>query len=108
MQSPTQDERPIEINIAVIGNQAVGKSTFIRRTLDLSPSETRTTRTITVAGNLCAVEMYEMAIEDVYRSEGEDLQWPDYMKEKRIHGVMTLYDVGNKSSFRLVPEVLSE
>lgn len=96
-----------DINIAVIGNTSVGKSSFIRRALRLDdkvPSQTAPTRTLSIAGNTCLVRMFEMAIEDVYQDEDEALCWPAGI---HIHAVTTLYDVGNKLSFKMVPQVQS-
>ena len=98
-----------EVNIAVLGNARVGKSTFIERLFDLSESalEDDSSCTITIAGNRCLVRLFELSIHDVYESEHEALTWPTVLRKFTIHGVMILYDVSNKASFRLVPEALS-
>lgn len=99
-----------DVNVVVLGNGSVGKSTFIQRTLDLGASEPMDppSRILTIAGNLCMVRMFELNIDDVYQGENDALSWPERLKHTTIHGVMTLYDVGNKASFKLVPEVLSK
>ncbi|TKX20476.1 RasGEF domain-containing protein 2 [Elsinoe australis] len=98
-----------DVNVVVLGNGSVGKSTFIQRTLDLGASEPMDppSRILTIAGNLCMVRMFELNIDDVYQGENDALSWPERLKHTTIHGVMTLYDVGNKASFKLVPEVLN-
>jgi len=105
-----ENDAVLEINIAVLGNVAVGKSTFIRRSLDLDDDDAQTTpsRILALSGSLCMVRMYEMSIGEVYKGEHEALCWPDRLLGTAIHGVVTLYDVGSKASFRLVPEVLSK
>ncbi|KAF2221084.1 ras guanine nucleotide exchange factor domain-containing protein [Elsinoe ampelina] len=98
-----------DVNVVVLGNESVGKTTFIHRTLDLDAKDVidPPCRILTIAGNLCMVRMFEMNISDCYQGENDALSWPDRLKHTTIHGVMTLYDVGNKSSFKLVPEVLN-
>ncbi|KAF4551983.1 Hypothetical protein D9617_11g008300 [Elsinoe fawcettii] len=99
-----------DVNVVVLGNESAGKTTFIQRTLDLDAKDVMDppSRILTIAGNLCMVRMFEMNINEVYQGENDELAWPERLKHTTIHGVMTLYDVGNKSSFKLVPEVLSE
>ena len=80
----------------------------IRDRLDLADEDQATTRTLSVAGVVCAVHMYEMAVEEIYDEEEDKIAWPERLGQKQIHGVMTLYDVGHKAGFRQVPEVLSE
>ncbi|KAF2157763.1 ras GEF [Myriangium duriaei CBS 260.36] len=98
-----------DVNIAVLGNEKVGKSTFIQRALDLDADDLQSlpSRILAIGGSLCMVRMFEMRIEEVYRGENEALCWPDRIESIPMHGVITLYDVGNKASFRLVPEVLN-
>ena len=97
-----------EVNIAVLGHAGVGKSTLITRIVDLPDvvSEDACSCTITPAGTTFLVRFFEMAIKDVYEDENKALNWPPAVRNYTIHGVMTLYDVGNKASFRLVPEAL--
>ncbi|PNS16742.1 hypothetical protein CAC42_4706 [Sphaceloma murrayae] len=98
-----------DVNVVVLGNEAVGKTTFIHRTLDLDAKDALDppSRILTIAGNLCLVRMFELDIGAVYQGENDALCWPERLKHTTIHGVMTLYDVGNKASFKLVPEVLN-
>jgi len=91
----------------VVGNSGVGKTTLIRKVLDLTDDDQATSRTLSVAGVTCAVHMYEMAVEEIYNEDEDKIAWPDRLGQKQIHGVMTLYDVGDKAGFRQVPEVLS-
>jgi len=57
---------------------------------------------------VCAVEMIEMSISDVYNQEEDSVTWPTTLGGKQIHGAITLYDVGNKASYKHIPEVLSK
>lgn len=102
------DDAALQVNIAVIGNSGAGKSTLIRKTLDLSEDEMDNTRTVSVMQVVCAVEMIEMSIANVYNQEEDSLTWPNKLGAKQIHGAITLYDVGSKASYKHVPEVLSQ
>ena len=67
-----------------------------------------TTRTVSVMKVVCAIEMIEMSISDIYNQEEDSVTWPTTTGGKQIHGAITLYDVGNKASYKHVPEVLSK
>ncbi|GAB7337094.1 hypothetical protein MBLNU457_g2494t2 [Dothideomycetes sp. NU457] len=101
------DDAALQVNIAVIGHNNAGKSTLIRKTLDLADGDKDTTRTVSVMNVVCAVEMIEMSISDVYNEEEDSVTWPTTLAGKQIHGAVTLYDVGNKASYKQVPEVLN-
>lgn len=57
---------------------------------------------------VCSVEMIEMSISDVYNEEEDSVTWPTTLGGKQIHGAITLYDIGNKATYKHVPEVLSK
>lgn len=82
-----------DVNIAVLGNASVGKSTFIQRTLDLDDEELSQppSRILSISGNLCMVRMFEMKLDEVYQGEDNPLKWPPRVGSTQIHGVMTLY-----------------
>lgn len=107
-----ENESVYDVNIAVLGHHSVGKTTLIQSALDLEESDLQAaptpSRIITVANSLCMVRMFELAIEEVYRGESEPLCWPERLAAIHVHGVITLYDVSSKASFKRVPEVLSE
>ena len=102
------EERSLEVNIAVLGNDGVGKSTFIQRSLDRSPAGNETTpgRVISLEGRSFHVKMVKVGVDDVEVDDNGTLNWPDPIQNIPIHAVMTLYDVGDKRSFQDLPEIL--
>ena len=112
-QSPEVAESLQDINIAVIGAEGVGKSTFVQKAFDLDPchSSLVAERRIPVDGSAYLVRLLEVPIDDVYVDDDDTVGWPDTIGDKvmpRIDGAITIYDVQDKGSFDDVPEVLSE
>lgn len=109
-QPPSPSQTPVDVNIVVLGNEQVGKSAFIQRSLDLSApaSAAIPSQTIAIAGSLFNVRMYETTIDDVYINEDDALSWPEALQGVQVDAVMTLYDVCRKTSFQHVPEILSK
>lgn len=102
-----------EINIAVIGAEGVGKSTFLRNALELPtlPPSQAAERKIPIDGSLYLVRLLELPIEDVYIDDDETINWPDTIEDKmmpRVDGALALYDVKDKASVDELPEMLSE
>jgi GTPase SAR1 family protein len=102
-----------EMNIAVIGNEGVGKSTFVQRALDLPfPSPTKAAdRKIPYDGTLYRIRLLEISIDDVDIDDDDTVSWPDSVADKmmpHIDGVLTLYDVADRSSIEDVPETLGK
>lgn len=103
----------IEINIAVIGAEGVGKSTFVQRVLDLPylPPSQATERKIPVDGNVYLVRLLELPIDDLDIDDEDPVTWPDTIEDKvmpRVDGALTLYNVKDRSSLENIPEMLSE
>lgn len=99
------------MNIAVIGCDGVGKSTFVQRALDLPfPSPTKAAdRKIPYDGTLYRIRLLEISIDDVDIDDDDTVSWPDSVADRmmpQIDGVLTLYDVADKSSIEDVPETL--
>lgn len=102
-----------EINIAVIGAEGVGKSTFVQRALDLPhpPPTQAAERKIPIDGSVYLVRLLELPIDDVAIDEDDVVDWPDTIDNKlmpKVDGAIALYDVRDKGSFGDIPEVLSE
>ncbi|KAF2636438.1 ras GEF [Massarina eburnea CBS 473.64] len=100
-----------DLNIAVLGTRGTGKSTFIRRALNLpdTGSSSVCTRKMTIDGGYYMVRFVEMAFDHVQIVAGSTLRWPDTidgLEAPRIDGAVTMYDVTNKLSLTLVPEIL--
>jgi GTPase SAR1 family protein len=102
-----------EINIAVLGASAVGKSTFIQRAFDLQtiPSSPFTLRKMSIDGNVYLVRLIELTYDDLNLDDHKRICWPDTIGGTPlpvIDGVFTLYDVMNRESLVQVPETLSK
>ena len=103
-----------EINIAVVGNEGVGKSTLVQRALDLPglPPSQATQRKITAEGQEYLLRLLEVANEDVdIDDEDDSVMWPETIDSKimpKIDGALVLYSIKDKASLEDVPEMLSE
>lgn len=101
------------MNIAVIGGDGVGKSTFVQRALDLPfPSPTKAAdRKIPYDGTLYRIRLLEISIDDVDIDDDDTVSWPDSVADRmmpHIDGVLTLYDVADRGSIEDVPEMLGK
>lgn len=114
VNDPLQASEPLpDINIAVIGAERVGKSSFTQNALDLPfRSDSRAIeRKIEIESNDYLLRMLEISIDDVDIDDDDTVSWPETIEDKfmpRIDGVLTLYDVKDQSSLENVPEMLSE
>ena len=102
-----------EINIAIIGAEGVGKSTFVRKALDLPnlPSTQAAERKTSIGGSDYLLRLLELPIDDVDIEEDDTITWPDTIQDKmmpKVDGAVMLYDVQDRGSFDDIPEVLSE
>jgi len=102
-----------EINIAVIGAEGVGKSTFVQKALDLPnlPPTQAAERKTSIGGSEYLIRLLELPIDDVDVEEDDTITWPDTIEDKmmpRVDGAVMLYDVQDRGSFDDIPEVLSE
>ncbi|KAJ4368876.1 hypothetical protein N0V83_005958 [Neocucurbitaria cava] len=101
-----------DINIAVIGAQGTGKSTFIRRALGLpdSTAPTNCSRKWTIDGVAYVVRFLEMYVNEVHVGERNSIKWPETvhdMATPRIDAAVTIYDVTSQESLAKVPEMLN-
>lgn len=112
--TPTQLAQPLpEVNIAIIGAEGVGKSTFIQKALelpDLPPSQSAE-RKIPIDGSVYLVRLLELPIDSIEINDDDTIDWPDTIEDKkmpRVDGALALYDVKDKSSIEDLPEMLGE
>ncbi|KAF1852159.1 ras GEF [Cucurbitaria berberidis CBS 394.84] len=101
-----------DINIAVIGAQGSGKSTFIRRALGLpdTSSASNCSRKWTIDGVSYMVRFLEMLANDVHIGERNTIKWPETihdMPTPRMDAAVTMYDVTSQDSLAKVPELLN-
>lgn len=102
-----------QINIAVIGAEGVGKSTFVQKALDLPhlPPSQVVERKIPIDGTVYLVRLLELPMDDVDIDDDDKVSWPDTIEHNvmpSVDGALTLYDVNDKDSLEHVPEMLSE
>jgi len=101
-----------EVNLVILGASRVGKSSFIRCSMQLPAPATApvVTKRMLVDGTDYLVRLVEMPIDSVEIEEDDTIHWPDTGLDSsvsRVDGVLSLYDVGNKASFEDFPEMLS-
>ncbi|KAF1929493.1 rap guanine nucleotide exchange factor 4 [Didymella exigua CBS 183.55] len=111
--SASSDDAPVlsDLTFAVLGARGAGKSTFIRRALDLpdATAAAQCSRRWTIDGTPYLVRFLEMSTNDVRIGDRHRVQWPDTthdMATPRIDGAITLYDVTSQGSLARVPELL--
>ena len=102
-----------DINIGVIGVHDAGKSSFIRRALNLQniASPNIASRKMLIDGVSYVVRLLELSFSEVHIGEGNCIKWPDTIDgcaTPRIDGAITIYDVMNLQSLERVPETLSQ
>ncbi|KAK4985856.1 hypothetical protein LTR66_008054 [Elasticomyces elasticus] len=112
-RAQTSSTQPVaEINIAVVGARGVGKSTFVLRALDLPMpvSCAVAARQIPINGSTYLVRLLEVPFDNVELQDDDTIKWPDTIDDlvmPRIDGTVTMYDVNNKESLALIPEMLN-
>jgi ABC-type phosphate transport system ATPase subunit len=103
----------LDMNIAVIGADGAGKTTFMRKALGL-PEDTppaQCQRKWTIDGIPYAVRLVELKIQDVHAKVGNTIEWPKTAHGTavpRIDAAITVYDVTVKESLASVPDMMSQ
>lgn len=101
------------INLAIIGAEGVGKSTFIqhlRRAARPTASNITTLRQ-EVDGAHCLVTLVELDLEGIELDPNQPVQWPKQIgghMVPRMDGAMILYDGLDEDSTREVPPIMGE
>lgn len=102
------------INIAIIGANGVGKSSFMQRALKLSapPNQGIVTFNWTESdGTQHTVNTLEVDLDAFDVEMNEPIRWPRQANGQmapRVDGTMVLYDVTSKDSIKLLPQTLCE
>lgn len=102
-----------DINIAVLGARGTGKSSFIRRALNLAQPVTSaiSSRKMKIDEGYYIVRFMEINFNDIHIGERNSIKWPetvDNYATPRVDGAVTVYDVTNQESLARVPEMLSQ
>lgn len=106
----TNNDAEHQVNIAVVGATAVGKSSFIQHSLGLSlqPTAAVSSCRINLDSAAFQVRMLECQLQDVIIDKDNRITWPTDPRMPTVDAACTLYDISNKDSFEDVPVVLSE
>lgn len=99
------------INIAVIGSDGVGKSSFIQRCLRLPrpPTSAISSVRMDVENIPHVVTLIELDVEYFDMDPTRQIQWPKQVNGHivpRVDGAMILIDVMNKNSIKDLPHTL--
>jgi len=110
--SPELSEPLPILNIAVIGAEGVGKSTFVQKALELPtlPPSQAAERKIPIDGSVYLVRLLELPIEEIEIDDDETINWPDTIEDKMmppVDGALALYDVQDRRSVEELPDMLN-
>jgi hypothetical protein len=101
------------INIAVIGADGVGKSSFIQRSLSLMPRSSPSnfsTNVLDVEGVQHVVTLFEFDLAEYFDVDpSQHISWPKQIDGHivpSVDGALIVYDVMNKESIRDLPPIL--
>lgn len=101
-----------EVVICVLGADAVGKTTFVHRALDLKKAATSpiSSKKVSLEGLISVVRLIELSVEDV-EVKNNKLLWPDTVGDESVppvDGALVMYSVLDPSSVASLPPLLSE
>lgn len=102
-----------QVNLAVVGAQGVGKSTFIKFALDLKqrPISRSSTKKMSLDGTIYLVRLLEIAIDQVTFDKHGEVVWPSFLGEQvlpAIDGVLGLYDSTDLTSVARFPRIFGK
>ena len=113
LQSGNSDSAAVmqDINIAILGADGSGKSTFIRCALNLPDMGLAavSTRRMTIDGGYYVVRFLELSTSDMQIRDRKSIEWPETIDDlpmPRIDGAVAVYDVTSEKSLEYVPEIL--
>lgn len=106
-------ERIQEVNLAVSGAPAVGKSTFVHCALDLKEASTASvfSKKVSLEDKFLIIRLLEVGFDDMEIAADHSLHWPEKVGDQEtpnFDGVFVLYDVMDQSSIAQIPALLSE
>ncbi|KAK2756203.1 hypothetical protein FQN54_005611 [Arachnomyces sp. PD_36] len=109
--SPRPNSIP-QINLVVLGEKGVGKSTFVQCALDLkAPPESRSsTKKMSLEGVIYVVRLLEISVSDVRVSSSGRIVWPSSIGDQlmpTVDGVLSLYDITEPKSAAGFPGILN-
>lgn len=98
-------------NVAIIGADAVGKSTFVQRALNLArPPIANSSRVRMVVDQVPhLVTLLELDLEHFELNPSQPIQWPKQINGHivpRVDAALVLYDVMSRESIRELPQMV--
>ncbi|WEW58330.1 hypothetical protein PRK78_003798 [Emydomyces testavorans] len=102
-----------QVNMAVIGTQGVGKTTFVKYALDLkqTPIARSSVKKMSLDGTIYLVRLLEIGIHKIGVDERERITWPRFLGEQAlppIDGVYALFDSADPYSLTQLSQLLSK
>ena len=112
MPQTSRDGDMPQVDLVVLGAQAVGKSTFIQKALDMrqQPSSAFSAKKMSLDGVIYLVRLVELSFDDISIVDGQ-IAWPKYSGDLKVplaDGILALYDVTNQESITRIPELLRQ
>lgn len=98
-------------NIAIIGADGVGKSSFVQRALDLAcpPATNPSSARMAVDNVTHMVTLFELELEHFELDPCQPIQWPKEANGHivpRLDAALVLYDVMSRNSIRELPQMV--
>ncbi|KLJ10117.1 hypothetical protein EMPG_14502 [Blastomyces silverae] len=114
LSEPTATPKPRlpQVNLAIVGAQGVGKSTFVQRALDLKqpPISRSSVKKMSLDGTIYLVRLLEIASHKLSFDENGRIVWPKFIGEQElpiIDGVLVLFDSYDPRSVAQFPRIFS-
>lgn len=101
------------VNLAIIGAEGVGKSTFIQCALDLKrpPTVRSSAKKMSLEGSVYVVSLWKVSVTEISIDGGRSIIWPWSKGEQMlpsIDGVLVLFDATSPESVVETSDVLSK
>ncbi|QSS56964.1 rap guanine nucleotide exchange factor 5 [Histoplasma capsulatum var. duboisii H88] len=108
----TAKPRLPQVNLAIVGAQGVGKSTFVQRALDLKqpPISRSSVKKMSLDGTIYLVRLLEIASHKISFDETGRIVWPKFIGEQElpvIDGILVLFDSHDPRSVAQFPRIFS-
>ncbi|KAF3482900.1 uncharacterized protein GIQ15_02224 [Arthroderma uncinatum] len=110
-EAATSGHQLPQVNLAVVGAQGVGKSTFVKCALDLkqTPLVRSSIKKMSMDGAIYVVRLLEIAIHKITLDDRGRIVWPKFLGEQAlppIDGVLCLFDSTDLRTVSQYPQVL--
>ncbi|EEH47767.1 uncharacterized protein PADG_03851 [Paracoccidioides brasiliensis Pb18] len=112
IQPATLRPRPAQVNLAVVGAQGVGKSTFVQCALDLkqSPISRSSMKKMSLDGTIYLVRLLEITSHIISFDESSRIVWPKFLGDQElpiIDGVLVLVNPSDARGVTQIARVFS-